>query len=124
MYTRHTYEYKHTPFTHGKNETENSVTSFFIVSRFILCVHSPICMHSVCHSTCVEVKGQLTQELVLSFHLYMGSRIQLRSSPGLAASILDPLSHLASSLEILFFFLKKRLFIYLICTSVLPVYTL
>lgn len=40
--------------------------------------------------------------------------IQLRSSSGLAASILDPLSHLASSLEILF--LKKDyLFINLLC---------
>lgn len=49
-----------------RQKTVWHVFSLFL-DLFCVCTHPYVC-------TCVEVKGQLTQELVLSFHLYMGSR--------------------------------------------------
>lgn len=46
-----------------------------------------------CYSVCAEVRGQFVK-LVLSFNLYMGSRIEFRSS--LDGKHPYPLSHLAS----------------------------
>lgn len=45
------------------------------IFMFYLCVYVMSWWGSVCHGTCIDARGQLCK-LILSFHLYVGSKAQ------------------------------------------------
>jgi hypothetical protein len=72
----HLYSYKHAnTYMYTLRKMRKRHDNFLTVSRFIFYVYALMyTIHSVYHRACVDVRGKLTGESVLSFQLCMESR--------------------------------------------------